>query len=81
MYLQDKCVWPAYLSAHAPLFVDGNVEQGDLTPGSPVELLQTPELSMDDMVNRTCAQLYEAIEQSRTGAAEEDDRPNGHSAL
>ncbi|KWU46008.1 P-loop containing nucleoside triphosphate hydrolase protein, partial [Rhodotorula sp. JG-1b] len=28
----EKCVWPAYLSAHAPLFVDGDVEKGAIDP-------------------------------------------------
>lgn len=66
--LQDKCVWPAYLKAHRPLFVDGDVECGriDTSAIEGVELFEAKELSMDEIVDRACARIYEAVKGGQT---------------
>ena len=69
----EKCVWPAYLSAHAPLFVDGDVEKGAIDPQQAIELFETQEMSMDAMVNRVCERIYAEVQNKSAG------RPaNGH---
>ncbi|GAA5912195.1 hypothetical protein JCM5296_007507 [Sporobolomyces johnsonii] len=64
----DLCVWPAYLKAHRPLFVDGNVESGAPDPSAieGVELFEAKELGMDEMVRRACERIYEAVKQGKT---------------
>ncbi|GAA5828497.1 hypothetical protein JCM3770_002288 [Rhodotorula araucariae] len=63
----DLCVWPAYLRAHAPLFVDGDVERGLLDPAAIEggQLLEAKELGMEEMVVRACEAIYEAVESDR----------------
>ncbi|GAA5986122.1 hypothetical protein JCM10908_006418 [Rhodotorula pacifica] len=70
----EKCVWPAYLSAHAPLFLNGDVEAGALDPQQGIELFETRELSMDDMVNRACERIYARVQELAGVAAVS----NGH---
>jgi hypothetical protein len=72
----EKCVWPAYLSAHAPLFVDGDVETGAIDPQQGIELFETQEMTMDDMVNRVCERIYAEVQNKSTAAAEPE--ANGH---
>ncbi|BGP57217.1 ribosylnicotinamide kinase [Rhodotorula sphaerocarpa] len=65
----EKCVWPAYLKAHRRLFVNGDVEAGKLDPREPVELFETREMTMDDMVNRVCERLYAAAKEGNASRA------------
>ncbi|KAJ8292994.1 Nicotinamide riboside kinase [Rhodotorula toruloides] len=64
----DKCVWPAYLKAHRPLFVNGDVESGaiDSSAIEGVELFEAKELSMDEMVDRAAARIYGAVKSGQT---------------
>ncbi|BGP26420.1 hypothetical protein Rt10032_c11g4625 [Rhodotorula toruloides] len=64
----DKCVWPAYLKAHRPLFVNGDVEAGpiDSTAIEGVELFEAKELSMDAIVDQACARIYDAVKGGQT---------------
>ncbi|BGP34049.1 ribosylnicotinamide kinase [Rhodotorula toruloides] len=64
----DKCVWPAYLKAHRSLFLDGDVESGliDSSAIEGVELFEAKELSMDEMVDRAAARIYEAVKSGQT---------------
>lgn len=65
--LQDKCVWPAYLRAHSPLFQKGDVESGSVDPSAieGVELLEAKELGMEAMVVRACERIYEAVKSGK----------------
>ncbi|GAA5891247.1 hypothetical protein JCM8208_002559 [Rhodotorula glutinis] len=60
----DSCVWPAYLRAHAPLFVSRDVEHGAFDPHAidGIELLEANELGMEAMVVRACGAIYKAVE-------------------
>ncbi|CEQ42415.1 SPOSA6832_04221, partial [Sporobolomyces salmonicolor] len=64
----DLCVWPAYLKAHRPLFVDGDVESGAPDPSAieGVELFEAKELGMDEMVRRACERIYAAVKEGKT---------------
>ncbi|GAA5939440.1 ribosylnicotinamide kinase [Sporobolomyces koalae] len=61
----DKCVWPAYLKAHQPLFVNRDHERGEIDPtrigGGPIEILEARELSMDQMVERSLEGIYKQL--------------------
>jgi len=63
----DKCVWPAYLRAHAPLFLSHDVEHGAVDPSTieGVQLLEANELGMEAMVVRACEVIYEAVESGK----------------
>jgi hypothetical protein len=65
---QDNIVWPAYLSAHRPLFVKGDVENGKIDSSviDGVELLEASELGMEDMVRRSCETVYELVKSGHT---------------
>lgn len=69
-------MWPAYLSAHSPLFVDGDVETGAIDPQQRIELFETQEMTMDDMVNRVCERIYAEVQKKAASAAE--PQANGH---
>lgn len=62
----DQIVWPAYISAHRPLFVKGDVEHGtfDSTKIDGVVLLEAGE--MDDMVEKACQAIYERVRSGKT---------------
>ncbi|GAA6003932.1 hypothetical protein JCM10207_006473 [Rhodosporidiobolus poonsookiae] len=64
----DLCVWPAYLRAHRPFFVDGNVETGAVDPAvvEGVRVFEAKELGMEKMVEQACEALYETVKSGRT---------------
>lgn len=52
----EDIVWPAYVDAHKDLFIDGNVESGQLS-GEKVPnlvLLETLQMSPTDSVAKSC---------------------------
>lgn len=59
--LQDNIVWPAYLDAHAPLFLSGDVVSGAFDPTviSGATILEASQLSMEQMVNKACKEVFE----------------------
>ncbi|KAF9268763.1 P-loop containing nucleoside triphosphate hydrolase protein [Marasmius fiardii PR-910] len=59
----EQIVWPAYLEAHRDAFVDGDVESG--VPNERVRgmsLINSLEIGMDEIVERTCAALRNKLE-------------------
>ncbi|GAA6043959.1 hypothetical protein JCM8097_004889 [Rhodosporidiobolus ruineniae] len=64
----DECVWPAYLRAHRPLFLNGDVEHGATDPSAieGVDVLEAKELGMEQMVVRALERLYETVKSGRT---------------
>ncbi|KAF5326235.1 hypothetical protein D9611_000069 [Ephemerocybe angulata] len=59
----EDIVWPAYVDAHKDLFVDGDVENGQLS-GEKVEnlvLLDTLQLSMSDAVDKSCKVIQDYV--------------------
>ncbi|GAA6063397.1 hypothetical protein JCM10212_002968 [Sporobolomyces blumeae] len=64
----DLCVWPAYLKAHRPFFVEGNVESGPIDPLAieGVELIEAREVTMDEMVERTLGVIWDDLNEGRT---------------
>lgn len=63
----DQIVWPAYISAHRPLFVDGNVESGqpDESKIEGVVLLEAGDLSMDELVSKACETVHERVKSGK----------------
>lgn len=63
----ENIVWPAYVSAHAPLFLNGDVEAGqpDSKKIEGVVLLEASELKMDGMVDRACQLIRDRLESGR----------------
>ena len=68
----EKVVWPAYVEAHAKHFIAGDVEHGALSPeqeqeqeqgdGAAIVLLDDDgALSMDEMLERSCGVIFEAV--------------------
>lgn len=66
----ENVVWPAYVEAHAKHFIAGDVEHGALSPdqeqeqgeGAGMVLLDDDgALSMDEMVERSCGAIYQAV--------------------
>ena len=69
-------MWPAYVEAHAKHFIAGDVEHGTLSPeqeqeqgeGAGMVLLDdNGALSMDEMVERSCGAILDAV-RARIGA-------------
>ena len=59
----EKIVWPAYVEGHRDLFIDGDVENGELrTEINGLILLETVETSMTEAVSRCCAVLKDIAE-------------------
>lgn len=52
----EDIVWPAYVEAHKDLFVDGDVENGQLSPKKVpnLVLLETLQMSMSEAVEKSC---------------------------
>ncbi|GAA5988348.1 hypothetical protein JCM11641_003489 [Rhodosporidiobolus odoratus] len=63
----ELCVWPAYLRAHSPLFVDGNVETGTIDPEAieGVKLFEAKEMGMEKMVVQALEAIYETVKSGR----------------
>lgn len=57
----DNIVWPAYVKANAPLFVNSDIESGAHRADAGLLLLEAKELNMSDMFERVCAELDERI--------------------
>lgn len=59
-FSQDNIVWPAYLKAHRPLFLAGDVEQGSIDSSviEGVELLEARNIDMGEMVRLSCERIY-----------------------
>jgi nicotinamide/nicotinate riboside kinase len=64
----EKVVWPAYVEAHAKHFIAGDVEHSALSPeqeqgeGAAIVLLDDDgALSMDEMLERSCGAIFEAV--------------------
>ncbi|GAA5889150.1 hypothetical protein JCM6882_009755 [Rhodosporidiobolus microsporus] len=64
----DLCVYPAYLRAHKPLFVDGDVEAGPIDSAAieGVKLFEAKELGMEKMVVQSLEAIYETVTSGRT---------------
>jgi nicotinamide/nicotinate riboside kinase len=64
----DNIVWPAYLSAHRPIFENGNIETGpiDAAKISGVTVLEASEMGMEEMVERACGLIYEYVSSGKT---------------
>ena len=59
----DDIVYPAYVDAHKDMFVDGDVEHGNLTSTvSGLILIEGLEVSMSDAVEQCCSVLKEMAE-------------------
>ncbi|KAI5477222.1 hypothetical protein MNV49_006595 [Pseudohyphozyma bogoriensis] len=71
----DNIVWPAYLKAHRPIFIDGNVESGqpDHSKVDGLVVYEASELGMDAMLEKTCEEVYESVVKGKT--AKEWKRP------
>lgn len=72
---QDNIVWPAYLKAHRKLFVNGDVEHGpvDETAVEGVDLLEASRMSMDELLQQSCEQVYDRVKSGLT--AKDYSRP------
>lgn len=72
---QDECVWPAYLKAHRPLFLNGDVENGAIDPETieGVKLFEAKELGMEKMVVQSLEAVYEMVKSG--GSAERCKKP------
>lgn len=59
----DLCVWPAYLKAHEPFFVQGQVESGpiDRSKIERVQILEARDLTMNDMVKACLEEIYDRL--------------------
>ncbi|KAK4057044.1 ribosylnicotinamide kinase [Microbotryomycetes sp. JL221] len=57
----DNIVWPAYLKAHRPLFVNGDVEHGSFDSNviADVELLEAKDMSMDELLDKVAKRVFE----------------------
>ncbi|KAM0790659.1 hypothetical protein ACM66B_004519 [Microbotryomycetes sp. NB124-2] len=66
----DNIVWPAYLKAHKPLFVNGDVEQGQIDESviSGVELLEAKDLTMDELLSRAAQTVFDFVSSGKTAA-------------
>ena len=54
----EDIVYPAYLDAHKEIFVDGDVEHGQLTSTvGGLILIETLKISMSDAVEQCCSVL------------------------
>ncbi|KAK4052415.1 ribosylnicotinamide kinase [Microbotryomycetes sp. JL201] len=64
----DNIVWPAYLKAHRPLFVGGDVEHGEFDASviSGVELLEARKFSMDELLSHAAQTVYEFVASGKT---------------
>ncbi|GAA5859114.1 hypothetical protein JCM8547_004007 [Rhodosporidiobolus lusitaniae] len=64
----DLCVWPAYLRAHAPLFVNNDVEHGQPNPDAieGVQVFEANEMGMEKMVVGACEELWRYVKEGRT---------------
>lgn len=60
----DNIVWPAYSDAHLKLFEDGDIEKGQIEAETGITLLEASELSIDEMVDRTCAEILKHVSKS-----------------
>ncbi|KAJ8076940.1 ribosylnicotinamide kinase [Marasmius tenuissimus] len=61
----EQIVWPAYIEAHREAFVDGDVENG--MPSDKVKeilLINSLEIGMDEIVERSCAVLRRQLKES-----------------
>ena len=59
----EDIVYPAYLDAHKDIFMDEDVEHGQLTSTvSELILIESLEISMSDAVERCCSVLKEMAE-------------------
>ena len=64
----DNIVWPAYLAAHRPLFVNGNIERGQINANKieGVTVFEASELGMEAMVRTACEIIYERLRSGKT---------------
>lgn len=64
----DDIVWPAYLSAHRSLFLNGDVEAGPPDPDKidGLVLLEASQLGMEDMVRKTCEVVFDRVSSGKT---------------
>lgn len=61
----EDIIYPAFLDAHKDIFVDGDVEHGQLTSAvSGLILIESMEISMSDAVEKCCSVLKEMAEKS-----------------
>ena len=59
----EDIVYPAYIDAHKDIFMDGDVEHGQLTSTvSGLTLIESLEISMSDVVEQCCSVLKEIAE-------------------
>ncbi|GAA5975379.1 hypothetical protein JCM5350_006461 [Sporobolomyces pararoseus] len=63
----DLCVWPAYLKAHRPLFVDEQIESGSIDESKieGVRILEARQLTMDRMVELALEDIYTSLKEGR----------------
>jgi len=62
-YYWDQIVWPAYLYANKHLFVNEDVERGQIKKEEGLVLLEGGggEKGMEEMVNRTCEEIWKVV--------------------
>lgn len=72
----DDVVWPAYVLAHEQMFSGQDVERGDVVKvdkdsneqGAPISnliLLEADQMSLDELVERSCGEILQVIEDSQ----------------
>ncbi|KAL8276317.1 hypothetical protein RQP46_011283 [Phenoliferia psychrophenolica] len=62
----DNFTWPAFLSAHRQLFIDGDVEAGLASPDGIQDLvILESKLGIDFMVNRACEVILDKLKAGR----------------
>lgn len=61
----EQIVYPAYVKAHAHLFVSGDLENGPLEPEAQekrrIELLEADKMSMAELLDATCSAILEFL--------------------
>jgi nicotinamide/nicotinate riboside kinase len=60
----EQIVWPAYVDAHKSMFVDGDVERGEIDKGFQgrrLLVIEGLDESMDRMVEECCVLVKESV--------------------